>query len=55
MANGTAEVFPLRGNPKAITATWERGTTNMVDPDGKVADIARTMVNNPDKSRSAWA
>jgi hypothetical protein len=27
----------------------------MVDPDGKVADIKRTMVNNPDKSRAAWA
>jgi len=51
MANGTPEVFPIRGNPKAITATWERGTTNMVDPDGKVAKIDRKMDNNPDRSR----
>jgi|TARA_B110001450_G_C17549394_1_gene452001 hypothetical protein len=55
MANGGIEVFPLRGHPKAISATWDRGTVNMVDPDGKVADIARTMPNNPDISRSAWA
>ena len=55
MANGGIEVFPLRGHPKAIAATWARGTTDMVDDDGKVADIARDMPNNPDKSRSAWA
>jgi hypothetical protein len=55
MANGSAETFPLRGNPKAITATWARGTVDMVDPDGKVADINRTMINNPDRSREAWA
>ena len=40
MANGGTEVFPLRGHPKAIAATWARGTTDMVDDDGKVADIA---------------
>jgi hypothetical protein len=28
MANGTPETFPLRGNSKAIEATWVRGTTN---------------------------
>jgi len=51
MANGTPEVFPLRGNPKSIPATWVRGTTDMVDPDGKVAKIDRKMPNNPDRSR----
>jgi len=51
MANGTPEVFPLRGNPKSIPATWARGTVDMVDPDGKVADIKRKMPNNPDVSR----
>jgi hypothetical protein len=55
MANGTPEVFPLRGHPKAIAATWERGTTNMVDPDGKVLNTDRDMPENPDKSRAAWA
>jgi hypothetical protein len=55
MANGTPEVFPLRGNPKAITATWARGTVDMVDPDGKVTDILRKMPNNPDRSRKEWA
>ena len=54
MANGGIEVFPLRGHPKAIAATWARGTTDMVDDDGKVADISRDMSNNPDKSRSEW-
>jgi hypothetical protein len=54
MANGTNEVFPLRGHPKAIPATWARGTTDMVDPDGKVSKIDRKMPNNPDKSRSEW-
>ena len=28
MANGTPEVFPLRGHPTAIEATWARGTTD---------------------------
>jgi len=28
MANGTPEVFPLRGHPTAIESTWVRGTTN---------------------------
>ena len=28
MANGTPEVFPLRGNAKKIEDTWVRGTTN---------------------------
>jgi hypothetical protein len=55
MANGTAETFPLRGHPKSVPATWARGTVDMVDPDGKVADIKREMPNNPDKSRAAWA
>jgi len=51
MANGSAETFPLRGHPKSIPATWVRGTTDMVDPDGKVAKIDRKMPNNPDRSR----
>jgi len=51
MANGSAETFPLRGNPKSIPETWVRGTTDMVDPDGKVAKIDRKMPNNPDRSR----
>jgi len=55
MANGTPEVFPLRGNPKAIAATWARGTVDMVDPDGKLAKIDRDMPGNPDVSRLAWA
>lgn len=55
MANGTPETFPLRGNPKTVQQTWARGTVDMVDPDGKVADIKREMPNNPDKSRDAWA
>jgi len=55
MANGTPEVFPLRGNPKAIAATWARGTVDMVDPDGKLAKIDRDMPVNPDVSRLAWA
>jgi len=54
MANGTPEVFPLRGNPKAVAATWARGTVDMVDPNGKVADINRN-IENPDTSRKAWA
>ena len=28
MANGTPEVFPLRGNPTKVEATWVRGTTD---------------------------
>jgi len=55
MANGTPEVFPLRGNPKAVAATWARGTVDMVDPNGEVAKIGRDMPENPDKSRAAWA
>ena len=55
MANGTPEVFPLRGHPKSVPSTWARGTVDMVDPDGKVADIKREMPENPDKSRAAWA
>jgi len=51
MANGTPEIFPLRGNPKSVPSTWARGTVDMVDPNGKVADINRKMPNNPDKSR----
>lgn len=56
MANGSAEFFPLRGRDiGGVTKTWERGTTNMVDDNAKLADIGRTMTNNPDKSREAWA
>jgi len=54
MANGTPEVFPLRGHPKAVPATWARGTVDMVDPDGKVANINRKVENNPDRSRQEW-
>lgn len=28
MANGTPEVFPLRGHPTSIPATWARTTTD---------------------------
>ena len=55
MANGTPEDFSnVRGFPKEITKTWVRGTTDMVNPDGSVADIMRKMVNNPDRSRAEW-
>ena len=51
MANGTPEVFPLRGNPKAITATWARGTVDMVDPNGGIAKADHNKDANPDTSR----
>ena len=51
MANGTPEVFPLRGNPKSIPATWARGTVDMVDPDGGIAKADHNKGNNPDVSR----
>jgi len=34
--------------------TWERGTTNMVDDNGKVLPIDREMPNNPTRSRKEW-
>ena len=37
-----------------VTKTWERGTTNMVDDNGKVSDPNRKMENNPERSRNAW-
>ena len=51
MANGSAETFPLRGHPTSLEQTWSRGTTDMVDSDGKVAKIDRKDPENPDKSR----
>ena len=51
MANGTKEIFPLRGNPKAITATWARGTVDMVDPNGGIAKDNHNGDANPDTSR----
>ena len=54
-ANGTPIDFTnVRGNPSSIEKTWSRGTTDMVDSDGKVSDIGREMKENPDVSRVAW-
>lgn len=44
----------MRGHPKALLATWARSTVDMVDPNGKVADIMRDIPGNPDISRAAW-
>jgi hypothetical protein len=40
-----------------VEGTWNDGlwAHNAVDPNGKVADPQRKMVNNPEKSRKEWA
>ena len=55
-ANGTPVRHALALNDVGgVRGTWERGTTNMVDDNGKVADPQRKMVNNPERSRKEWA
>ena len=49
MANGTPEVFPLRGHPTAIEATWARGTT-----DAKMVPAAQSLIQIQDNT-GKWA
>lgn len=45
MANGTPEVFPLRGNAKTIESTWSRGTV-----DDKIVPASLSSAPSPPKA-----
>ena len=56
MANGTPEVFPLRGNPTKVEATWVRGTTDpkMVPDSLSSPPVAKSAIQLGD-NLGAWA
>jgi len=55
-ANGTPIHHALaKYKVGGVRGTWARGTTNMVDDNGKVSDPGRKMDNNPERSRKEWA